>query len=298
MPADGIPHLPKTELLTFEEIMRLIRILSVLGISKVRLTGGEPFLRKDLMKLIAGIMDIPGIHDVHLTTNGILTQPHIPTLKKLGIASMNLSLDTLDRKRFQQITRRDEFDRTWRALQSILEHDIPLKINAVVMDGKNIEDIVPLAELARHHNVVVRFIEEMPFNGEGSHYPTLVWTHKKILAHLRTRYPGIEKATDGPHATAAGYTIPGFKGQVGIIASFSRTFCGTCNRIRLTAQGMLKTCLYDQGVLDIRGLLRRGAGDDDIRNALMEAFRHRPANGFEAERRRVPITESMSTIGG
>jgi cyclic pyranopterin phosphate synthase len=147
----------------------------------------------------------------------------------------------------------------------------------------------------------VRFIEEMPFNGEGSHYSELAWTYKRILAHLQSRYPALEKMHDGANSTAAHYRIPGYDGNIGIIAAFSRTFCGTCNRLRVTAQGTLKTCLYDDGVLDLKALLRSGASDNLIKEKLLDTFQHRPANGFEAEQKRkdyLQPRESMSTIGG
>lgn len=301
MPAEGIKYLPKKELLTFEEIERLITLLAALGISKIRLTGGEPFVRNDLMKLIRSIVEIPGVRDLHITTNGILTAPHIPQLKKLGIASVNLSLDTLNRERYKQITLRDEFESTYKTLNLLLEHEIPVKINTVVMEGKNTDDILSIVALTKKQNVSVRFIEEMPFNGEGSHYPKLTWTYRKILDHIKTAYPDIQKGHDAEGATASHYSIPGHIGEVGIIAAFSRTFCGTCNRIRVTAQGTLKTCLYDDGVLDIRNLLRSGADNEEIKENLMMAFHNRKANGFEAEQHRKngeKIRESMSTIGG
>jgi molybdenum cofactor biosynthesis protein A len=301
MPEEGIRYLPKKELLTFEEIERLITLLASMGITKVRLTGGEPFVRTDLMQLIRRIVEIPGIRDLHLTTNGILTAPHIPELKKLGIASVNLSLDTLDRQRFKQITRRDEFDSTLRTLHLLLEHEIPVKINAVVMEHKNIEDILPLVELTKHKAVDVRFIEEMPFNGEGNHYPRLHWTHQRILDYIRNQYPSLQKLTDEPSSTSYNYRVPGHHGSVGIIAAFSRTFCGTCNRIRVTAQGELKTCLYDDGVLSIKTLMRESRDNESIKARLLHAFSHRAKDGFEAEQNRKdhsPIHESMSTIGG
>ncbi|MDZ4715883.1 MAG: GTP 3',8-cyclase MoaA [Cytophagales bacterium] len=301
MPEAGIHYLPKKELLTFEEIKRLVTVLAGLGISKIRLTGGEPFVRTDLMKLVRSIREIPGIHEIHLTTNGVLTAPHIPQLKELGIGSVNLSLDTLDRDRFKMITRRDEFDKVMETFHLLLEHQIPVKINAVVMEGKNEQDILPLAELTRKHAVSVRFIEEMPFNGEGTHYPVLSWTHTRILETLRANYPALQRTIDPAYSTAAHYRIPGYSGDVGIIAAFSRTFCGTCNRIRLTAQGDLKTCLYDSGVLNMKELLRSGWSDADIASAFRGAFAQRPKDGFEAEAARLtgqPIHESMSTIGG
>jgi len=300
MPEEGIKYLPKKELLTFEEIERLISLLAAMGISKIRLTGGEPFVRTDLMSLIRKITSIEGIQDVHITTNGILTGPHIPELKSLGIGSVNLSLDTLDRDRFKMITRRDEFEKTWATLQQLLKAEIPVKINTVVMDGKNIDDILPLVELTRQYPVSVRFIEEMPFNGEGNHYATLSWTFKKILDLIRSNYPSLERTPDPPHSTSYNYKIPGHAGDVGVIAAFSRTFCGTCNRIRVTAQGVLKTCLYDDGVLNIKNLMRAGKSDDEIKAELLKAFSNRPKDGFEAEERRsgTPAIESMSTIGG
>jgi molybdenum cofactor biosynthesis protein A len=299
MPEEGIKYLPKKALLTFEEIEKLVLIFAGLGITKVRLTGGEPFVRTDLMQLIRRITHIEGIDQLHLTTNGILTGPHIAELKALGIASVNLSLDTLDSARFKIITRRDEFDKTWQTFHQLLDAGISVKLNTVVMEGKNTEDILPIVELTRNLPVSVRFIEEMPFNGEGSHYPVLHWSYKKILSHIRQVHPEIQKIPDAPHATAEHYQIPGFQGKIGVIAAFSRTFCGSCNRIRVTAQGVLKTCLYDQGVLDIRSLLRSGADDLAVANALTKAFRARPKNGFEAEQLRdALVTESMSTIGG
>ena len=300
MPAEGITYLPRKEILTFEEIERLITVLAGMGVTKVRLTGGEPFVRADLMKLIRRTVEIPGVRDLHITTNGILTGHHIPELKTLGIASVNLSLDTLDRERFKLITLRDEFVNTYNTLHQLLDHGIPVKINAVVMEGKNTEDIIPMVKLTRDHPLSVRFIEEMPFNGQGNHYPKLIWTYKKILGHIQQHFPLIQKLPDEPNATASTYKVNGYKGDIGIIAAFSRTFCGTCNRIRVTAQGTLKTCLYDDGVLDIKSLMRSGVGDVELTMKLAAAFQNRAVNGFEAERMRkvASIHESMSTIGG
>ena len=301
MPEEGIKYVARKQLLSFEEIERLVRLMASMGISKIRITGGEPFVRTDLMKLLTTITKIPGIAQVHLTTNGVLTAPFVPSLKSLGIASVNLSMDTLDKERFKEITRRDEFDRVLETFHALLDHNIPLKMNSVVMDGKNTEDILSLAALTERYPVSVRFIEEMPFNGEGQHYPVLKWTHKKILEMLKEAYPTIEKASDPPNSTAYHYRIPGHLGDIGIIAAFSRTFCGTCNRIRITAQGELKTCLYDNGVLNIRDIIRSGRSDEELKEVLLSAFAQRPRDGFEAEAARGlqrPLHESMSTIGG
>jgi molybdenum cofactor biosynthesis protein A len=301
MPEDGIRYIPKMELLTFEEIERLITLMASLGISKVRLTGGEPFVRTDLMKLIRTIVKIDGITDVHLTTNGVLTAPHIAELKQLGIASVNLSLDTVDKTRFNEITRRDEFEPVINTLNLLLKHEIPLKINAVVMEGKNIDDIIPLIELTKNSPVNVRFIEEMPFNGEGKHYPTLLWTHTKIKQYIQQHYPSLYKVEDGNFSTSYNYRILNYAGSVGIIAAFSRTFCGTCNRIRVTAQGELKTCLYDDGVFNLKELMRSGKDNEALTESLLQAFKSRAKDGFEAESKRKnhsSLSESMSTIGG
>jgi cyclic pyranopterin phosphate synthase len=301
MPENGITYLPKKNLLSFEEIERLVSVLATLGITKVRLTGGEPFVRTDIINLIKKIKSIEGIQELHLTTNGVLTAPYIPQFKSLGINSVNLSLDTLNKERFFYITRRNEFDKTMESLNLLIENQIPLKINAVVMDGKNIDDIIPLIELTKNQMISMRFIEEMPFNGEGSHYAKLQWTHKKILEYIHQHYPSLKKIQDPENSTAYHYKIPGYAGTIGIIAAFSRTFCGTCNRIRVTAQGELKTCLYDNGVFSIRDLMRAGCTDDELKSALLNAFSNRPKDGHEAESKRTnhqPVNESMSTIGG
>jgi len=300
MPEEGIKYLPKKELLTFEEIERLVALLAAQGVSKIRLTGGEPFVRSNLMELISALAKVRGVEEFHLTTNGVLTEPHVAKLKALGIASVNLSLDTLDRERFKAITRRDELPAVMKTYQSLLDHAIPVKINAVVMEGKNIEDIVPLIELGRHAEVSVRFIEEMPFNGEGNHYPILHWTHRRIVEYFKSHYPELQRKADPKFSTAYHYQIPGFRGDIGVIAAYSRTFCGTCNRIRITAQGQLKTCLYDDGVLDVKALLRSGMRDEEVMARLMTAFTSRNKDGFESEQQRKsnPVHESMSTIGG
>ena len=301
MPAEGIPYIPRKELLSFEEIIQITSLLAELGVRKVRITGGEPFLRKQLVDLLQRIAAIPGIEEIHLTTNGVLTTPFIPQLVDLGIRSVNLSLDTLDPDRFFEITRRKELDKVLKCLYALLDAGINTKLNAVIMEGKNTEDIPAMAELTKDHPLSVRFIEEMPFNGTGASYKNLFWNHKQIYQKLHTHYPTIEAYPTRPHETAKYYQIPGYEGKVGIIAAFSRTFCGSCNRIRITAQGQLKTCLYDDGVLNLKTLIRSGAKNTDLEKALLKAFRTRPANGFEAEKKRknaLPVSESMSTIGG
>ncbi len=301
MPEEGIQYAPRKELMTYEELLNMMRVLAKMGITKVRITGGEPFLRKDMMSFLETLSRIQGIEKINITTNGTLTAGLIPQLKKLGINSINLSIDALDKDRFFKITRRDAYDSVLETFYTLLEHEIPTKLNAVVMEGQNIEDLIPMAELTQKHPISVRFIEEMPFNGAGSHYPILNWNHKKILEHLQSAFPNLEKLPDPPNATASHYQVPGFLGNIGIIAAYSRTFCGTCNRIRITPKGVLKTCLYDKGVFNIRDIMRAGASAEQLEATFKNALGNRAKDGWEAERNRgfnLPVNESMATIGG
>ncbi|TXB59723.1 GTP 3',8-cyclase MoaA [Phaeodactylibacter luteus] len=301
MPEEGIKYVGREELLSYEEMIRLVSTLAEMGITKVRVTGGEPFVRRDMMKFLQALCSTPGIEKVNITTNGTLTAPLVPELKAMGISSVNLSLDALDPARFFKITRRDVFPQVMDTFEALLHHGIDTKINAVVMDGQNTEDIIPMALLSKDHPVSVRFIEEMPFNGEGSHYERLAWNHRRILSHLQAHFPDIEKVPDPPHSTSYNYQIPGHQGTVGIIAAYSRTFCGTCNRIRITPKGMLKTCLYDDGVFNIRDIMRAGATQEQLRDTFLQALGNRAKDGWEAEKQRTlnhPIQESMATIGG
>jgi molybdenum cofactor biosynthesis protein A len=300
MPQEGINYLPKPQLLTFEEMERAVRLLVQMGVDKVRITGGEPFVRRGIMDFLERISRLDGLNQINITTNGVLTAPLVPDLKRIGIKSVNLSLDSLDRQRFYDITRRDEFDAVWQTFENLLEYNIKTKLNTVVMSGKNTQDIVPMAELTRQYPVSVRFIEEMPFNGAGEHLYDEFWSHKKILDELKKTYPNIYKLPDPPASTAYNYQIPGHKGSIGIIAAFSRTFCGTCNRIRLTPQGGFMTCLYGENALNLRDLVRESDSDEDIKTLIANTLRHRAKDGFEAESRRSAsgITSSMATIGG
>ncbi|MFK7809600.1 MAG: GTP 3',8-cyclase MoaA [Saprospiraceae bacterium] len=300
MPEEGINYIPRKELLTYEEMERIVKVMVGLGIQKVRITGGEPFLRKGMMEFLKRLSDIDGLDELNITTNGTLTAGRVNELKALGINSVNLSLDSLDEKRFFEITRRDEFQTVMQTLDELIDSGIDTKINAVVMEGHNIEDIIPLVNLAKEKPIDVRFIEEMPFNGNGKK-AELLWTFPKILAHIENTYPAIAKLPDPPHSTSFNYEIPDFQGKIGIIAAYSRLFCGSCNRIRLTPQGQLKTCLYDNGIFNLRDLLRSGATDEQIVSTLLEALNHRAKDGFEAEKNRglnLPVSESMATIGG
>jgi molybdenum cofactor biosynthesis protein A len=301
MPENGLNWFERKELMTWDELHRLCSLLLNMGIDKIRITGGEPFVRAGLMDFLTRISGIKGLAQLTITTNGVLTAPHIPQLKKIGVQSVNLSLDTLDRQRFFAITRRDELPAVLDTLDTLIAHGIETKINAVVMDGKNTEDIVPLADLARNLPVSVRFIEEMPFNGEITHHPGMAWDHIQILKKLQEAYPSIEKIPDAPFSTSYNYQVPGFEGTIGIIAAYTRSFCGSCNRIRITPHGELKTCLYDDGVMNIKRLMREGLDDNGLNAALLLALGQRAKDGWQAEKLRSdknPVHESMATIGG
>jgi molybdenum cofactor biosynthesis enzyme MoaA len=191
MPEEGIQFAPKTQILSYEEMIRLVTVLSEMGISKVRLTGGEPFVRKDIMHLIAQMAALDGIKKIALTTNGTLTAPHVKDFKDLKVTSVNLSLDSLDAKRFFEVTRRDEFDKVMLTMEALLKHNIDTKVNCVVIQGQNEQDILSLVELARHEPLSIRFIEEMPFNGTGQHYKDWQWNHHRIIEHIRERHPSL-----------------------------------------------------------------------------------------------------------
>lgn len=298
---ENMRFLPPQELLTDDEMMRLVEVCASLGVSKVRITGGEPFVRKGIMELLWRIKQTKGIDEVHITTNGVLTAQYIPELQEMGIASVNLSMDTFDAGRFFDLTRRNEFSSVFATFEALVQSTIPLSVNAVIMEGKNTDDILRMSEETRSKKFTMRFIEEMPFNGGTHDLPAIGWTHEKIVATLREAFPTLERlGRSDVAATSELYRVPGYAGKIGVIAGFSRTFCGACNRIRITAKGTLKTCLYDNGVLDLKAMLRSGASNEEIHEALWQATQHRFRDGFEAERHTHQHGgyDSMSEIGG
>lgn len=301
MPEEGLNFSKKSQILTYEEMERLIVILAKLGISKVRITGGEPFVRKDLVPFMKTVSNIDGIDRLSITTNGTGPLNQIDELKAMGIHAVNLSLDCLDRERFHKITRRDEFEQVMTYYRALLDADINTKINAVVMQDHNLGDIIPICELTKLDKVSVRFIEEMPFNGGSKGYTPIEWNHNKILDHIQTAYPDLIKIEDEKSSTSYNYQIPGGKGIIGIIPSYTRTICGTCDRIRLTPKGELKTCLYQNGSFSFRDFMRAGATDKEIESKFKELFGQRAKDGFEAEKQKSSESssfESMATIGG
>ncbi|KAG4069395.1 hypothetical protein HA402_012248 [Bradysia odoriphaga] len=295
---ENMHFVQRDALLTDNEILQLLHTLAAAGISKIRITGGEPFLRPGLMPLLEKIKAIPGIQEIAITTNGVLTQSYIPPLRQLGITHINLSLDTLQAERFLQITRRNRFAAVMDTLQSLLQHNMQVKINAVVMENVNTDELAAFTALTRNNDLSVRFIEEMPFNGQGHTFSGIEWNYHKILSAIAATYP-LQKIADPPHSTSLNYHIPGHKGNIGVIPAYSRTFCGTCNRLRISATGSMKTCLYGNDVLNVKDILKDKSQQSLLLPAIQSAIHARFANGFDAEAHHTEKNmESMSIIGG
>ncbi|MBV8327485.1 GTP 3',8-cyclase MoaA [Chryseobacterium sp.] len=301
MPENGLIWIKQKELMTDEEMLRICSVFTELGVDKIRITGGEPFVRKNCIGLIKKISQLNGLNGLSLTTNGLLTEQYIPQLKEYGIQSVNLSLDTLNEERFFRITRRKSFDKVMKTLDALLKHHIRVKINTVVMEGRNMEDIIPLAELARNLPIDVRFIEEMPFNGNDHAAISLQWNHLQILHHLKNHFPELRKTEDPKSSTSYNYKIPGFTGDIGIIAAYTRSFCGDCNRIRITPSGLLRTCLYENGGINLKDEMRSGKTNEELKNIIINSIHKKPKDGWEAEKLNADASEihqSMATIGG
>ncbi len=301
MPEEGIHFLPKEQLLTYEEMIRLADIFSSMGVDKIRITGGEPFVRKNLIDFLDTLAKNKQINKLSITTNGILTRPYLSHLKSIGIENINLSLDSLNHDNFKKITRRDEFTNVIGTFHQMISDGFKVKINAVIMDGINDHEIIDLAKLAIEYPVSVRFIEEMPFNGSAVKQTSIRWNHIRILEKLKSAFPDIAKLPTSANSTSENYIFDQAKGNVGIIAAFSRTFCGSCDRIRVTSTGEMRTCLYGHNVLDIKKMMRNEVSDESIKASIIEVVQKRAKDGFEAEKKRGinnPIGESMSVIGG
>jgi len=248
MPEKGIDIVKREELLTYKEMYRITRVLSELGVDKVRLTGGEPFKRE----------------------------------------------------KFFEITRRDVFPQVKQTYHDLLKSNLNLKLNVVIQSGVNTDEIIDFIELTQKDKVSVRFIEEMPFNGKGLREVKDVWNYNKILQTINAHYSDVENLVSRKSSTSKNFKIKGYKGSFGIIPAFTRTICTDCNRIRITATGLFKNCLFDDGVFNIKEFIRKGASDDDLKELFISTVQQKPKNGFIAEKNRGAnsISESMSTIGG
>tara|TARA_B110000090_G_scaffold201975_1_gene244685 strand:- start:4411 stop:5313 length:903 start_codon:yes stop_codon:yes gene_type:complete len=300
MPAHGIDIVPKQELLTFKEMYRLIRVLTELGVTKVRLTGGEPFVRKDFVGFLEMLSYNDLLDAINITTNGALISKHIADIEKLGkVKNINLSIDSLQAVKFNEITRRNAFDEVFKTMGLLEESNLNLKLNVVVQSGINTDEIKDFVRLTKDRNLAVRFIEEMPFNGKGQREMQENWTFNKILKEIKTEFEVTEIQSE-KSSTSRNYAIENHRGTFGIIPAFTRSICNDCNRIRITSTGTFKNCLFDDGVFNLRDFIRNGASNDDLKKLFLSLVKEKPANGFvaEANRTKGDVSESMSTIGG
>jgi GTP 3',8-cyclase len=270
---EQVTFLPRGDLLTFEEIDRFVRIAAPIGINKLRLTGGEPLVRRDLPHLVEKLAAIPGIHDVGLTTNGILLADLAKPLWDAGLRRINVSLDTMDPTRFEELTRRPGFEKVIEGILAAkaVGYD-PVKINAVAIKGTTEDDVVPLGLFARENGLELRFIEYMPLDAGNAWERSKVLFADEILERLSTGIGPLRPSPNqDPRAPASDYDYIDGEGRVGLIASVSRPFCMSCNRVRLTADGKLRNCLFALDETDIRSLIRGGAEDSVIATALRES---------------------------
>lgn len=300
MPAHGIDIVPRQELLTFKEMYRLIRVLTELGVNKVRLTGGEPFVRKDFVGFLEMLSYNDLLDAINITTNGALISHHIGKIEKLEkVKNINLSIDSLQREKFAKITRRDVFPEVYKTFELLEKSSLNLKLNVVVQSGFNTDEIVDFVKLTKEKKVAVRFIEEMPFNGRGQREMQENWTFKKILNEVKTQFE-VQEIQSEKSSTSRIYKIENHLGTFGIIPAFTRTICNDCNRIRITSTGTFKNCLFDDGVFNLRDFIRKGASNDDLKELFLSLVKEKPENGFvaEANRKKGNVSESMSTIGG
>jgi GTP 3',8-cyclase len=299
MPADGLPWLERDQILSFEEIERLVRVMAGMGVTDLRLTGGEPLVRREFPRLVAMLAAVPGIEDLSLTTNGYLLDRHADALVEAGITRVNVSIDSLQRDRFFQITRRDSLPQVLRGLEAIARHERvrPIKVNAVAMRGFTEEEALPFAEFARSTSFQVRFIEFMPLDGDHAWSPDQVLTGDELREIIARVHP-LEESPREPHATARVFRFADGQGEIGFINPVSEPFCADCNRIRLTAEGKLRTCLFSLHETDLREPLRSGAGDAELEAIIRDAVWRKELKHHVGEPGFRQPPRTMSAIGG
>ena len=296
---DGVEKLEREAVLTYEEFLRLAALFARCGIDTVRVTGGEPLVRKNVAQLVAGLKETPGIRRVTLTTNAVLLAEQLPALLDAGLDSVNISLDTLRPEVFRQITARDDFAAVQAGLQAALQSGLPVKLNCVPQAGVNEGELEQLAALAKDNAMQVRFIEMMPI-GYGAAMPCI--SGPELRARFARRWPELAPLSaaqehalgDGP---AVYYTVPGWQGSIGFIAAVHGKFCASCNRVRLTSQGFLRPCLASETGCDLRALLRSGADDAQLLAAIRETIWAKPREHHFNDSS-MPATRGMYRIGG
>ncbi|XP_060081579.1 molybdenum cofactor biosynthesis protein 1-like isoform X2 [Ylistrum balloti] len=277
MPEDGVELTPSQKLLSSEEILRLSKLFVKEGVQKIRLTGGEPLVRKDVVEIIRGLNELRdiGLQTIAMTTNGVTLARKAPALQEAGLDLINVSLDTLISAKFEFISRRKGWNHVMKGIDTALDLGYnPVKVNCVVMRGMNEEEICDFVAFTKDKNVDVRFIEYMPFDGNK-------WNSKKMVSYLemmdtiKARWPDFSRMQDHPNDTSKAYRVPGYKGQVGFITSMSEHFCGTCNRIRLTADGNLKVCLFGNTEVSLRDVMRASPDDTELSEVISAAVKRK-----------------------
>jgi len=300
MPAEGLEWLARDEVLSFEEVARLVGILARLGVDEVRLTGGEPLVRRDLPVLVRMLAATPGVRDLSLTTNGVLLDRLAKPLVDAGLRRINVSLDSLDHVRFAELTRRDALDKVLRGLEEAERHPElrPIKVNCVAIKGLTEEDVPRLAALARRKPYVVRFIEFMPLDADEGWRDDQVLTGAEIRALIEAEHGPLVELASKASSTAKRFRFADGNGEVGFVNPVSEPFCSTCDRIRLTADGQLRTCLFSRREWDLKTPLRAGATDDALVALLRNAVAHKELKHRINEPGFVRASRSMSQIGG
>ncbi|MGZ6572847.1 MAG: GTP 3',8-cyclase MoaA [Solirubrobacteraceae bacterium] len=299
MPAEGLEWLHKPELLTFEELHRLVRVMAAMGVSEVRLTGGEPLVRRDLPELVRRLATVPGVDDLSLTTNGVLLDRLAGPLADAGLRRLNVSLDSLSHTRFAEITRRDALARVLAGLEAAQRETRlrPIKVNCVAIRGFSETEVPALAELARRKPFVVRFIEFMPLDADDRWDADQVLSGADIRAIIEERW-ALEEIPAGPSSTARRFRFADGAGEVGFVSPVTEPFCSSCDRIRVTADGRLRTCLFSRTEWDLQAPLRDGASDAELEEVIRHAVAHKELKHRINEPGFVRASRTMSQIGG
>ena len=299
MPAEGLPWLERSEILTFEEVERLVGLFVSMGVGDVRLTGGEPLVRKDFPRLVSMLTKLEGLNDLSVTTNGYLLERDAAALVEAGINRVNVSIDSLQRDKFFEMTRRDALPQVLRGLDALAQHPEvhPIKVNAVAMRGFTEDEALRFAEFARSTAFQVRFIEFMPLDADHAWSPDSVLTGDELRSLIHAVYP-LEELPREPSATARVFSFADGQGQIGFINPVSEPFCADCNRVRLTAEGKLRTCLFSLHETDLRAPLRSGASDEEIEGLIRDSVWRKELKHHVGEKGFRQPARSMSAIGG
>jgi cyclic pyranopterin phosphate synthase len=299
MPAEGLPWLERSDILTFEEIARLVELFASMGVGDVRLTGGEPLVRREFPTLAGMLSGLEGVEDLSVTTNGFLLKRDAERLVRAGVNRFNVSIDSLQNDRFYELTRRDALPQVLEGLEALaaFPEAHPIKINAVAMRGFTEQEILPFARFARETPYQVRFIEFMPLDGDRAWTKARMLTGQEIRAEIETVYP-LEPEPREPSSTAVVYRFADGRGHIGFINPVSEPFCADCNRVRLTADGRLRTCLFSLNETDLRTPLREGADDDELEEIIRAAVWRKELKHHVGEAGFIQPARSMSAIGG